>query len=587
MIGRDRIDTKLYNRIQVFRIIIVAIFIMFFLRLFYLQIISGKRLLKVSEDNRVQLFFNPAPRGTIFDRNHNIIVRNRASFAVYFSPINLSRESLDYVLARLSSILSIELSDLKKRVEENLRNPFCNLRLVDDVDRHKVFFISENRNDLPGVSIKVEPVRLYPYNNFASHLLGYLGEINKKELQSLSHLGYQLGDTIGKMGIEGVYDKWLRGRRGLEKVEIDAQGRQLRLLDEVPPKPGYNLILTLDFNLQRISEDLLRDKQGVICVLNPQDGSILAMVSKPDYNPNVFCTSLTREDCSRLFNDPLNPILNRALQGQYAPGSSFKVITAVAGLEEEKITLDTKFNCPGFFQQGDRTFRCWKEEGHGKVDIIEGIAQSCDVFFYRVGLEVGIDDLSSYARIFGLGRPTQISLGSEANGLVPDREWKRKHTKQIWFPGDTVNVAIGQGYLLTTPLQMANLTATIANGGKIFRPFVVRKIITQEGETVESYFGKQIGEAHISHKTLEIVRRGMEQVVESGTGRAAAVSGIKIAGKTGTAENPQGEDHAWFLAYAPSDKDPEIALAVFVEHGGHGAQAAAPLARKILEGFFK
>jgi penicillin-binding protein 2 len=578
-------EEKLQRSLFWFRYLIIAILSIFLIRLFSLQIVKRGELYKLSEANRIQLFFHPAPRGIIYDRNGNVIVENMGSFSILFSPTNLSSEEMEEILKKLGEILNIEYHSMLAKVRLAIRQPLNNILLAENVPRPQVFWLSEEKVNLPGVNIEVEPKRHYVHRNFASHLLGHLGEIGPKELRALSGVGYRLGDIIGKSGVEKIYDNFLRGKSGGRQIEIDANGRQVRIISSVLPEQGDSLILTLDERIQKLCEDSLEGKVGAICAMDPATGEVLALVSKPDFDPNLFTERLSPSHTQQLFTDQGLPMFNRAIQSQYAPGSLFKIVTAIAALEEKVIRPDETMDCRGSLKIGNKEFKCWKEGGHGRLDIVQAIAQSCDIFFYQLGLKVGGDKIAEYAQMLGLGKDPGISLPSGALGLVPDSTWKKMHFGEEWYPGDTANMSIGQGYLEVTPLQMATLISLVANGGLLYQPFVVKKIIDQQGKIIETFQPKIMGKPRISSETLSIIKRGLREAVLSGTSQAVKFKGLSVAGKTGTTQNPRGEDHAWFICYAPEEA-PRIALAILVEHGGHGASAAAPLARKILNGVF-
>jgi len=581
----QQFEARLQRSLVWFRYFIIATLTILFIRIFSLQILKRGELYKLSEANRIQLFFDPAPRGIIYDRNGKVIVENIGSFSVLFSPTNLTWGETEEILKKLSEILNLNYDSMLAKVRSSIRQPLSSILLAENVPRPKVFCLAEEKVNLPGVNIEVEPKRHYLHRNFASHLFGHLGEIGPKELRALSGAGYKLRDIIGKSGVEKIYDNFLRGMSGGRQIEIDANGRHLRIINSVLPEEGYSLILTLDERIQKLCEDSLEGKAGAICAINPANGEVLALVSKPDFDPNLFTERLSPSRSRQLFTDPGLPMFNRAIQSHYAPGSLFKIVTAIAALEEEVIAPDETMNCRGSLRIGGREFKCWKEGGHGRLDIVQAIAQSCDVFFYQLGLKVGADKMAKYARMLGLAKKIGISLPSEARGLVPDSTWKKLHFGEQWYPGDTANMSIGQGYLEVSPLQMASLISLLANGGVIYKPLVVKKIIDGRGKIIDTFQSKVVGKAGISSETLSIIRKGLREAVISGTSQAVKFKGLSVAGKTGTAENPHGEDHAWFICYAPEEA-PRIALAILVEHGGHGASAAAPLARKILNGVF-
>ncbi len=578
-------EARLERSLVWFRFFIIAVLSILLIRMFSLQIVKRGELYKRSEANRVQLFLQPAPRGIIYDRNGKVIVRNVGSFSVLFSPTNLTWEKTEEIIKKLGEILGLDYYSMVVKVRSSIRQPLDSILLAEDVPAPRVFCLAEEKVNLPGVNIEVEPKRHYVHMNFASHLLGHLGEIGPRELRSLSGAGYKLGDIIGKSGVEKIYDDSLRGMKGGRQVEIDANGRQLRIINSVLPEEGDSLILTVDGRIQKLLENALDGKAGAICAVNPADGEVLGLASKPDFDPNLFTERLSPSRTQELFTDPGLPMFDRAIQSQYAPGSLFKIIAAIAALEEGVIGPDETMECRGIFPIGNREFKCWKEPGHGRLNIIQAIAQSCDIFFYQLGLRVGADRMASYARMLGLDKKIGISLPSEAKGLVPDSTWKKIHFGEAWYPGDTANMSIGQGYLEVSPLQMVSLISMIANGGTIYKPIIVKKIIDGQGNVIETFQPKVIGKPRISQETLSIIRRGLREAVLSGTSQVVKFKGLSVAGKTGTAQNPHGEDHAWFICYAPEEA-PRIALAILVEHGGHGASAAAPLARQILNGVF-
>jgi len=584
-ITERQFEARLQRSLLWSKYFVVTILSLLLIRLFSLQIVKRGELYKLSEANRIQLFFDPAPRGVIYERNGKVIVENTGSFSVLFSPTNLTREQTEGILRKLSEILELSYPAILAKVHSSIRHPLNTILVAENVPREKVFCLAEEKVNLPGVNIEIQPKRHYLHRNFASHLLGHLGEIGPKELAVLSGAGYKLGDIMGKSGVEKIYDNFLRGMSGGRQIEIDAGGRQLRIINSLLPEEGDSLILTLDGRIQKLCEDALEGKAGAICVMDPTNGEILALVSKPDFDPNLFTERLSPSRTQELFTDPGLPMFNRAIQSQYAPGSLFKIVAAIAGLEEGLIGVDETMDCRGSLRIGDREFKCWKEGGHRRLNIVQAIAQSCDVFFYQLGLKVGADRMARYARMLGLERELGISLPSEATGLVPDSLWKKINFGKEWYAGDTANMSIGQGYLEATPLQMASLISTIANGGVIYKPLLIKKIIDGRGKIVETFPPKILGKPRISSETLSIIRKGLREAVLSGTSQALKFKALAVAGKTGTAQNPHGEDHAWFICYAPEEAS-RIALAILVEHGGHGASAAAPLARRILHGIF-
>ena len=479
-----------------------------------------------------------------------------------------------------------------------------------DITREDVAFIEENNRLLPGVHIKVEPLRDYLHDNLASHLLGYLGEISEDRLEAMKEADYMMGDMIGKYGLELFYESELTGKKGYKEIEVDVAGRQLRTLRKLPPQSGRNLVLTLDLEFQRKVEQLMAGTEeapivGSAVVMDVNSGEVLAIVSKPDFNPNLFARGITLDEWKGLQADPHNPLQNRSVNGVYPPASTYKIVAAFAGLEEGVIQADTKFDCPGYFSLGRRKglFRCWKRSGHGEMTVYDAIVQSCDVFFYKVGYELGVDVLAQYARQFGLGDFTQVRMMGERPGLVPTVKWKNTTQRGIWLPGDTIAASIGQGYNLVTPIQQARLVAAVANGGKLFRPILIKQVKDKDNQILKYHQPEMAAQLH-PHKgeNLALVRDALLGVVNDrkGTGRRARSRNIQVAGKTGTAQVVslsavskyeddedipfEFRDHAWFVGFAPYE-NPKIAVAVILEHGGSGGKVAAPLVRKIIEAY--
>jgi penicillin-binding protein 2 len=428
-----------------------------------------------------------------------------------------------------------------------------------------------------------------------------LGEIGPKQLTSLKQKGYGMGDEIGQFGLERRWEEFLRGRSGGQQVEVNALGQRVRVLHEVEDVPGNSVYLTLDRDLQETAGQAMQGKDGSLVALDVNSGAVLAMVSNPAFDPNAFARGITADEWRGLMRDQMHPLNNRAVQGTYPPGSTFKIVLAIAALEEGVIQPETPLSCHGSMAFGNRVFRDWKKEGHGSVDLHKGIVQSCDVYFYQLGQRLGIDRIAKYARMLGLGERSGIALDDEKTGLIPDTEWKRKRFGQPWFPGETPSVSIGQGYVSVTPIQMANLIATVANGGTLYRPWFVRKVESLDGTLLQEYGPEKIRSLQLKESTLKYLRNSLSAVVNigGGTGGRSRSNIVQIGGKTGTAQVAEMRgayvkseqlsylirDHAWFVAFAPVE-NPEIAVAVLVEHGGHGGSAAAPLAKMVIEKYF-
>lgn len=581
-------------------IIALSIFFIFILsRIWYLQVVKGEDFSRLAKNNRIRIRRVPASRGMILDRNKRIMVDNRPSFQVSLIPEDI--DDIEGVLSGMTGIVSANPKALKSMItHRNRRQPFYPVLIKDDIPRNELAFLETHKMDLPGVIIDAVPRRSYNYNSLASHLIGYLGEIDQSELKEMASHGYRLGDFIGKDGIEKRWEAKLRGADGGRQVEVDSVGREIRILSSVSPRPGHNLILTIDLEVQKTVEDLLTGNIGAAVAMDPLSGRILAIASSPSFNPDLFASGIRTEDWLTLLRTPFHPLQNKAIQGQYPPGSVFKIITAIAGLEEGVISPEETLNCPGFYRLGTKTYRCWKKWGHGTVDLQKALVQSCDVYFYQVSLRLGIDTIAHYASELGFGMTTGIELGDEKAGLMPTTEWKRKRHQERWYDGETLVSGIGQGAILVTPIQMVNMMSAIANGGILFRPQVVERVEDVDGNIIEEYPSTVMRRVSVSEKTLELMRHALRQVVEDpkGTGKTARIEGVPVFGKTGTAqvvkrevsEDTENEedipiryrDHAWFVAYAHQEK-PSIAVAVLIQHGGHGATAAAPVAKKIIE----
>jgi penicillin-binding protein 2 len=548
------------------------------LRLWQLQILDGDHYAQLADGNRLRIYRTSAPRGLIVDRRGVPLVVNRPSFSVYLLPMEL-REP-DRVLPQLASLLGVAQDGIATRLAKSRTHPFEPVRIRRDVGLRVVTAIEERRTEMQGVLVDAEPVRVYRYRHLAAHVLGYLGEISAEELEVLRPRGYRPGDLIGKAGIEWQYDAVLRGEDGEQVVEVDASGRPLRVLREQAARPGNSVVTSLDRTLQELAEAELADKTGAIVVMDPRNGEILAMASNPTYDPNLFALGISQSAWDRVSGDPRHPLQNRAAASAYEPGSVFKIVTGVAGLRERKATAATRFYCRGSLTLGRWVFR--DLVAHGNIDFLTGVAQSCNVMFWELGRDLGPERLYAEARRFGLGERTGVDLPVEAAGLVPSREYKEARWREPWYPGDTLNMAIGQGFVLATPLQVARMAAAIANGGQILQPRLVRAITDADGRVVRRAESRVQRRLDLEPLAMEAMRRGLEAAVARGTGRAAAVSGIAVAGKTGSAETPRGRPHAWFVGYAPA-QDARIVVAVLVEHGHRGGLVAAPIARRIIE----
>ncbi len=555
------------------------IFIVLIGRLWQLQVLEYSSYSALSKENTTRTIPALAPRGIIYDRHGKVVVANRAIFSAYLFPSSIDNEDqLTKVLSFVSRVVGVPKEKIMKNINDNRSRPFEPILIKDNLSIKTVTALEERQYSLPGVVINVRPVRYYPYKNLAAQVLGYVGEITKEELNKLREQGYNLKDMIGKEGVENTYDKYLRGVDGGQQLEIDVSGKPIRTVGAFEPVSGADIRLTIDIELQKLVEENLEGKRGAVIVMDPRNGEILAMASHPSFDPNIFAAPLDRREWERMDREG-HPFLNRALS-TYPPGSTFKVVNLSATLQEKTDTLDDIIDCKGYFILGNRRAECWLASGHGKLNILEGLVQSCDVVFYQLGLKNGPGLLSKYSRSYGLGSRTGIDLPGELSGVVPSEDWKRKVYKDVWVKGDSINFGIGQGFLIVTPIQMANVYGTIATG-KRYVPHVALDVKSREGREIFKFKPTETGVIPLSTENADLLRDTMRQVVMRGTGIAAEVKGMPAAGKTGTAENP-GDPHAWFMCFAPYTS-PEIVVISFVEHGVHGDRVTAYIAREILK----
>lgn len=598
-VSRD-IFTRQLNMAIIF---ILAVFGILLLRLWFLQIVGGAAYRTKSEHNRIRLQSMAPFRGVIRDSSGGILVDNRPSFDLYVIPEEIhDRKRLLAHLARLSDL---EMDGALKKLEEaGKRYPFKPVCLKRDISREELAMIETRRFDLPGVLIKVRPQRQYFYGNLAAHVIGYLGEISEDQLKGNKFPDNRSGDLVGKTGIELRWQGYLNGGRGGEQVEVDAAGRRIKVLSEKPPVSGADVCLTINRELQALAEKALDGKHGAVVAMDPRNGQILALASRPSYDPNVFITGLDGQTWKNMVSSDDYPMQNRALTGQYPPGSIFKIIVALAGLQTGVITPEESLYCNGNYSLGRGHYRCWKKYGHGKVALHRALVESCDVYFYHVGMRLGVDRIADYARQFGLGQKTGLHLGQEKSGLIPTSEWKLKRWGVPWQGGETVSTSIGQSFVLVTPLQVATSVSAVFNGGHVFRPQVTKWVRKSGGETLFSFKPELLRDVDVKPEYLEYVKNALSGVVNEprGTGKNARLPDITVAGKTGTAQvvnlkkekdaKSRGEipweyrDHAWFVGVAPVS-NPRITVVVLVEHGGHGGSAAAPIAREIIEAYLR
>ncbi len=659
-------------RSYLFRIAVLAAFALLAAQLWNLQVVQGETYRELADANRFRLTQVPASRGVIYGRNGELLVRNRPVFNVVIIPAFLPEDATaeTKVFARLSELLNLPITtqiepvagrnngyfqainhhQYNRQIQRQIINPrsrqyvnetlgirdavdqkrvsapFLPVTIATDVDPMTIARIEEERLDLPGILIDVAPSREYLYGELMGQMLGYVGPIPAGQFDRYQALNYDLVDIIGLAGLESEYEEWLRGIKGLENIEVDVTGQKIRTVSQnVKPRPGHNLRLSIDLGLQEATTkalqeqmDEVRSPQGVAIVMNPQNGEILAMVSLPTFDNNLFSQGISGRELSLLSDDPWTPLVNHATAGLYPPGSTFKIIPATGGLQEGVIDLDTTLVDNGVLYLPNRfepdnldlaqPFYGWFRSGLGKVNIISALAWSSNIYFYHVGggyepIEfegLGLERIAKYAEMFGLGEPTGIDLPGELAGLVPNAKWKRINYAETWLTGDTYNLSIGQGFILATPLQMANAYAAIANGGTLYRPYVVKEILDADGNLVKVTEPEVIGRLEVNRQNLGLVRAGLHSVINWSTGTANEnfdVPGLDASGKTGTAEfcdeYPQCLDgegrvktsHAWFMSYAPTN-NPEILTVVFIYGGGEGSKVAIPVTNQILRHYF-
>ncbi len=605
-----KVDADWYrSRLLKMVLCMLPLFCAILIQLFNLQILQGEQYRSLSENNCIRKQRIEPLRGHIFDRNGRLLVDNRPAFDLYIIPADAS--PVPETAYKLTEFISTDPDDIITLVTRN-RGPygFRPVLLKPDIGRDLMAQLMSRRYALPGIIIQASPRRNYIYDRFAPHLIGYLGEINQSELRSSRHPHKRGGDMIGRLGVERTFEAELSGYPGARVVQVNATGQVMSVLGEDPSIPGNNVYLTIDYDLQVKAQQLLEGKTGAIVAIDPANGDILAMASSPAFDPGMFSDGISSNQWQALLNDPERPLNNRAMQTVYPPASVYKIVTAMAALEEGLFHEHSTVYCSGNYPMGDRTFRCWKRHGHGNQNIVDAISESCDVYFYEAGRQLGVDRIAKYAKNSGLGAPTGIDLANEARGLVPTTAWKRERFGLPWYAGENLPIAIGQGYNLSTPLQMVMLTGAVANGGTIFRPQIMKEVYSVGGAVVQKSKPEAGARLPAGEKTINLIRQGMYQAVNDRNGTAffhARSREVSIAGKTGTAqvvsrltdeiellasgeltdaERRRFMPHAWFVGYAPHD-DPRIAVAVFVEHGEAGAAAAGPLARDLMVSYVK
>jgi penicillin-binding protein 2 len=593
-------------------VMILVITSLLMVRLWYVQIYRGDYYKRVAEENRFQEIEITAPRGIIYDRNGSVVLGNRPYFDMVMFPQYLRDKETTFAV--MSKLLHTPASVFERRLRMVKGQPkYLPISLKRNLSLHEVSIIQNNKVFLQGIDVAVAPRR--DYNPLTpSHMVGYLGEISRSELNRLNEDQetpiYRSGDLIGKQGLEARWEKYLRGKRGKRLVQVDAYGRQADLtekseitLPRVPAIPGNDLILTIDLDLQSAARDAFKGKNGAVVVMDPRNGEVLAMLSEPGYDPNIYQGVLSQEKYRSLVNNPFKPFLDKTTGGMFMPGSVYKAVVALAGLEEGIINPNTTFTCPGHYTMNGETFHCHERRGHGVVNLRRAMMKSCDVFFYNVGVELGVDRIAKYAADLGLGEKTGFQLNFELPGLIPTIAWKKKFYNASWSPGETPSVSIGQGAVQMTPMQMANLYSTLGNGGNIWKPFLVKRVINHVGESIlvhDPELKRKVD--RISPASLKLVREALTAVVmdPEGTGKAAAVPDVTVAGKTGSVQvvslsknqtkldvSMKWREHAMFAAFSPAE-NPEISVAIISEHDkvGGGGKSAAPVAGKIIAAYW-
>lgn len=583
------------NRLLIVTVILGLAFLILGSRLWYLQVLKGEEFEKFSLENHIRVERIPAPRGRILDRYGKELVINRTSFDIYVIPKDV--KDIPYLSGLLSLALNIDPGQIEEDINSALKKKnFKPVLIIKDINRDQLAYIEARRSSLPGVIIEINNLRQYPHGVLGSSFLGYIGKVTEAELQNNPKINNN--DLVGKTGIEKGWESSLRGDDGYKQKVTDALGREVQStlfaedLQNKKSMPGNDVLLTIDIELQAAAEEALGEEAGAIVAIDVNTGEVLALASKPSFDPSDFIKGIDSETWSKLVSDESSPLLNRSTQGLYAPGSVFKMVPSIAALNEGFINEEEYVYCPGYYKSGNSTFRCWKRAGHGWVNLRSSLVKSCDVYFYKIAEMIGITKLNKYMAAFGYGSKTELGI-EERQGIAPSREWKQKRFKKPWYKGETIVSAIGQGYVSVTPLQVTMMTTAVANGGRLLKPGIVKKIVSYNGE--EQFEHTPVLASYIPAKAhmLGLIKDAMVGVVNDpgGTGRGARMVDYTVAGKTGTAQvvsldsqsdKRKHRDHAWFTSYAPAEA-PEIAVTVLIEHGGKGGAVAAPIAKKIIE----
>ncbi len=570
------------NRINLIYRIFFIIAIFFIIKLIDIQIIKYTYYLNIAEKNRTRVISKTGPRGNIITSNGEVVATNKTSYSLMFFPSEKMDDLyIEKIAKSISSLMSVDYGSILSNLKRSARilKP---LKIVENFSIKTAIYFYELKSLYPELEIIEENLRFYPYKNMLSHIIGYIGKMDKKEWEYYSTKNYSFDAMVGKVGVEKRYEEFLKGKNGGLFMEVDNRGRVVRLLGYQKWEKGNDVVLTINYNLQKAAEDFLEKlpyKRGTAICVDSTNGKILVYAVKPGYDLNYFTSYRDEKTVQEIdeFNIPVS--------GVYPPASTFKIITAIAGLETNKIKEETIYYCPGYFDAGNRIFKCWEKKGHGKINLVDAIANSCDVYFYNVGLEVGPYELENIAKKFRLNEKTGIDLPYEKKGNIFGPK-SRIGGKGYWFIGDTLNMAIGQGETLVTPIGILQMVMALSNGGYVYKPYYVEKVVSENGKVIFENNPQLISKVELKKETMEIIKKSMRKVVTYGTGKACNVEGVEVYGKTGTAQNPHGKDHAWFIAFAYKEGFNPIAISVFIEHGEHGSSAAAPVAREIIMAYF-
>ena len=585
----------LYRRLFILRVGLLLVVALLGLRLWHLQIREGPYYRDLSENNRTRLVLLEPARGLIYDRHGVLLANNVPSFSLYVTLEDV--KDREVLIQQLADLLALDPTLVRKKMTIK-GSKLLPRKIKDRMTLRDATLVESHRLDMPGVMIQVESQRNYPGGVTAAHLLGYVGEISADQLEKPEFIDLHQGSIVGQYGVEKSYDRHMRGMAGQKSVEVDAIGHEKKASVVERPQAGNDLYLTIDVRLQKVAEDLLGAEQGAIVALDPNSGDILAMASRPGFDPNVLSRELTAKQWVEIVQDEGRPLNNRASQGQYPPGSTFKIPMAVAALETKTMSPSSTVFCNGGYQFGKRLYHDWKASGHGYVDLHNALVHSCDVYFYTIGQRMGIDVMAEFGKDFGLGKATGVELPSERSGIMPSTAWKQKAKNEQWLPGETISAAIGQGYVTVTPLQMASLVGTVANNGVSYRPRLVQAVMDRTSGNLQELPAVPRGTINAKPETFRVIKDALAEVVTKGTATKAKSSMVTIGGKTGTAQvaalrtGPEENipkkfrDHAWFVAFAPVES-PKIAVVVLAEHMGHGGSAAAPLAKEVIETYMK